>query len=69
MPSSGVLGKPDVAYHQILIGWRGPEPLDRGSPGFWASVVLLTEQVGPVAWHSTAGTRDRLALGTAFRWG
>src|SRR5208337_599789 len=34
-----------------------------------ASVVLLTEQVRPVARHSTAGTRDRLVLGTAFRWG
>jgi hypothetical protein len=34
-----------------------------------ASVVLLSEQVGPVARHSIARTGDCLVLGMAFRWG
>jgi hypothetical protein len=51
--------QPDVAHHETLIGWRGPELLDRGAR-CWASVVVLMEQVGPVARHSTAGTGDRL---------
>ncbi len=32
------------------------------------SVVLLTEQVGPVARHTTAGTGYGLVLGMALRW-